>query len=513
MNDYFEKILQAEVYEVAKKTPLEKAHNLSNTLNNEVFLKREDLQDVFSFKIRGAYNKMSKLSKSQLTQGVITSSAGNHAQGVALSALKLNCQATILMPITTPLVKVNAVKNLKAKVLLFGDNYDETYKEAIRISHERNLCFIHPFDDPEVIAGQGTIAIELEQQLKEKPYAIYIAVGGGGLISGISLYIKRIWPEVKIMGVEPEDADAMTKSLEEEKIVELPSVGQFADGVAVKKISKNTVDIGRKYIEKMIRVNTDEICAAIKDVFEDTRSILEPAGALSIAGMKKDILNSNHSNKKRIAIACGANMNFERLRFVAERAELGECKEVMMAVEIPERAGSLIYFCKLLDNRNLTEFSYRMSNSKNAQIFVGVQVYGLNDKKNLLNVFRNSEYSFIDISDDELSKNHLRHMVGGRLPKNFKEMDNRNFVELLYRFEFPERPGALMNFLNNMKSDWSISVFHYRNYGADVGKIVIGVLIDRNEILEWNKFVRILGYKCWDETQNDTYKLFLGATD
>ncbi|AIQ95003.1 threonine ammonia-lyase, biosynthetic [Prochlorococcus sp. MIT 0604] len=513
MNDYFEKILQAEVYEVAKKTPLEKAHNLSNILNNEVFLKREDLQDVFSFKIRGAYNKMSKLSKSQLTQGVITSSAGNHAQGVALSALKLNCQATILMPITTPLVKVNAVKNLKAKVILFGDNYDETYQEAIRISHERNLCFIHPFDDPEVIAGQGTIAIELEQQLPEKPYAIYIAVGGGGLISGISLYIKKIWPEVKIIGVEPEDADAMTKSLEEEKIVELSSVGQFADGVAVKKIGKNTFDIGRKFIDKMIRVNTDEICAAIKDVFEDTRSILEPAGALSIAGMKKDILNSNYSNRKMVAIACGANMNFERLRFVAERAELGECKEVMMAVEIPERAGSLIDFCKLLDNRNLTEFSYRMSNSNNAQIFVGVQVYGLNDKKNLLNVFRNSKYSFIDISDDELSKNHLRHMVGGRLPRNFKEMDYRNFVELLYRFEFPERPGALINFLNNMKSNWSISVFHYRNYGADVGKIVIGVLIHKNEISEWNKFVRILGYKFWDETQNDTYKLFLGASD
>jgi len=299
MNDYFEKILQAEVYEVAKKTPLEKAYNLSKTLNNEVFLKREDLQDVFSFKIRGAYNKMSKLSKSELTHGVITSSAGNHAQGVALSALKLNCQATILMPITTPLVKVNAVKNLKAKVILFGDNYDETYREAIRISQERNLCFIHPFDDPDVIAGQGTIAIELEQQLKEKPYAIYIAVGGGGLISGISLYLKKVWPEVKIIGVEPEDADAMTKSLEEEKFVELSSVGQFADGVAVKKIGKNTFDIAKKYIDKMIRVNTDEICAAIKDVFEDTRSILEPAGALSIAGMKKDIVISNCFFRKK----------------------------------------------------------------------------------------------------------------------------------------------------------------------------------------------------------------------
>ena len=513
MNDYFEKILQAEVYEVAKKTPLEKAHNLSNMLKNEVFLKREDLQDVFSFKIRGAYNKMSKLSKSQLAQGVITSSAGNHAQGVAMSALKLNCQATILMPITTPLVKVNAVRNLKAKVILFGDNYDETYGEAIRISKERNLSFIHPFDDPEVIAGQGTIAIELVQQLKEKPYAIYIAVGGGGLISGISLYIKKFWPEVKIIGVEPEDADAMSKSLEASKIVELSSVGQFADGVAVKKVGNNTFDIGSKYIDKMIRVNTDEICAAIKDVFEDTRSILEPAGALSIAGMKKDILISNHLNKKMVAIACGANMNFERLRFVAERAELGECKEVMMAVEIPERAGSLIDFCRLLHKRNLTEFSYRMSNSINAQIFVGVQVYGLIDKKRLLNEFQKSQYPFIDISDDELSKNHLRHMVGGRLPNNCKEMNNRNFVELLYRFEFPEKPGALINFLNNMKSNWSISVFHYRNYGADVGKIVIGVLIDTTEIEEWNNFVKDLGYKYWDETKNNTYKLFLGASN
>ncbi len=512
MKEYFKKILQAQVYEVAKITPLDKANNLSNILNNDVFLKREDLQEVFSFKIRGAYNKMSKLTKSQLANGVITSSAGNHAQGVALSALKLNCEATILMPVTTPLVKVNAVKNLKAKVILFGDNYDETYKEAIRISEERKLCFIHPFDDPEVIAGQGTIAIELQQQLNEPPYAIYIAVGGGGLIAGISIYIKKIWPEVKIIGVEPEDANAMSLSLKESRIVELSSIGQFADGVAVKKVGNNTFDIGKKYIDKMVTVNTDEICAAIKDVFEDTRSILEPAGALSIAGMKKDILESKYNNKKMIAIACGANMNFERLRFVAERAELGECKEVMMAVEIPEKAGSLIDFCKLLKDRNLTEFSYRMSNSKDAQIFIGVQVYGLNDKEKLLKIFNDSQYPYIDISNDELSKNHLRHMVGGRLPQNINEFKNSNFVELLYRFEFPERPGALMNFLKNMKSNWTISVFHYRNYGADVGKIVIGVLINNNEKKEWNKFIKLLGYKYWDETNNQTYKLFLGAS-
>ena len=511
MEDYFKKILQAKVYEVAKKTPLEKAKNLSKTLNNNIFLKREDLQDVFSFKIRGAYNKMRKLAKSQLSNGVITSSAGNHAQGVAQSALKLNCSATIVMPKTTPLVKVKAVKNLKAKVILYGDNYDESYKEAIRISEDRKLCFIHPFDDPEVIAGQGTIAVEIEQQLSKPPHAIYVAVGGGGLIAGISLYIKKIWPTVKIIGVEPEDADAMTKSLKNLEIVELSSVGQFADGVAVKKVGMRTFEIGKKYIDKMITVNTDEICAAIKDVFEDTRSILEPAGALSIAGMKKDIFESNYMNKNLIAIACGANMNFERLRFVAERAALGEYKEAMFAVEIPEKAGSLIEFCTLLKNRNLTEFSYRMSNSINAQIFVGIEVNGLIDKTNLLDVFNNSNYSFIDISEDELSKNHLRHMVGGRLPQQFSESDKLNYVELLYRFEFPERPGALINFLKKMKSNWTISIFHYRNHGADVGKIVIGVLIDSSEIKEWNKFVELLGYEYWDETDNQTYKLFLGA--
>ena len=513
MEDYLKKILQAKVYEVAKKTPLEKANNLSKSLNNNIYLKREDLQDVFSFKIRGAYNKMSKLSKSQLSNGVITSSAGNHAQGVALSALKLNCSATILMPITTPLVKIKAVKNLKAKVILYGENYDETYKEAKRLSEEKNLCFIHPFDDPEVIAGQGTIAVEIEQQVTEPPDAIYVAVGGGGLIAGISIYIKKIWPSVKIIGVEPEDADAMTKSLKNLKIIELSSVGQFADGVAVKKVGKETYEIGKKYIDKMITVNTDEICAAIKDVFEDTRSILEPAGALSIAGMKKVIFELNYINKNMIAIACGANMNFERLRFVAERAALGEYKEAMFAVEIPEKAGSLISFCSLLNGRNLTEFSYRMSNSTKAQIFVGIEVNGRIDKDNLLIKFKNSDYSFIDISKDELSKNHLRHMVGGRLPQKFSSLNDVNHVELLYRFEFPERPGALINFLKNMKSNWSISIFHYRNHGADVGKIVIGVLIDSTDINEWNQFVERLGYEYWDETNNQTYKLFLGSSE
>jgi len=512
MKEFLKKILQARVYEVAKETPLEKAAILSRRFNNNILLKREDLQSVFSFKIRGAFNKMRNLSSQQLSKGVITSSAGNHAQGVALSALKLNCKATILMPITTPLVKINAVKELKAEVILFGENYDETHKEAIRLSQERDLCFIHPFDDPDVIAGQGTIGIEIISQLGYAPDAIYIAVGGGGLIGGIAMYIKNLWPETKIIGVEPQDANAMSKSLKNDKIIELDNVGLFADGVAVKKVGKITFEIAKQYVDKMITVNTDEICAAIKDVFEDTRSILEPAGALSIAGMKKDIIYSKRFNNNLVAIACGANMNFERLRFVAERAELGEYKEVMLAVEIPERSGSLIDLCKLLRRRNLTEFSYRMSNSKNAQIFIGLEVNDLKDKENLINDFEKSEYKFIDISNDELSKNHLRHMVGGRLPLELNKSSEEKLFELLYRFEFPERPGALMQFLKNMNPNWSISVFHYRNHGADVGRIVIGVLIDKEEINEWLEFVEKLGYKYWDESTNETYKLFLGAS-
>ncbi len=511
MKEYLKKILQAQVYEVAKETPLEKANNLSRKFKNNIFLKREDLQEVFSFKVRGAYNKMRNLSTEQLNNGVIASSAGNHAQGVALSAKKLNSKATIVMPVTTPLVKVNAVRELKAEVILFGENYDDSYIEALRLSKERNLSFIHPFDDPDVIAGQGTIGIELISQHGKSPDSIYIAVGGGGLIAGISAYIKSLWPEIKIIGVEPEDANAMTRSLKENKIIELENVGLFADGVAVKKVGENTFEIAKKYVDKMITVNTDEICAAIKDVFEDTRSILEPAGALSIAGMKKDIDNNHIQNKDLIAIACGANMNFERLRFVAERAELGEYKETMLAVEIPEEPGSLIELCELLSKRNLTEFSYRMSNSKNAQIFIGLEVQGIKDKEKLINEFEFSKYKFIDISDDELSKNHLRHMVGGRLSSNFSESFENNFLELLYRFEFPERPGALMSFLKNMKPNWSISIFHYRNHGADVGRIVIGVLINKNEINEWLEFIKLLGYKFWDETNNPTYKLFLGA--
>jgi len=512
MKENLQKILQARVYDVAKETPLEKANILSKRFNNNIFLKREDLQDVFSFKIRGAFNKMRNLSRDKLKKGVITSSAGNHAQGVALSAIKLKSKATILMPITTPLVKIKAVRELQAEVILYGENYDESYLEALRLSKEKDLTFIHPFDDIEVIAGQGTIAVEIISQLADPPDCIYVAVGGGGLIAGILTYIKNLWPETRIIGVEPEDAAAMSKSLKANKIIELENVGLFADGVAVKKVGKLTFEITKKYVDKIITVNNDEICAAIKDVFEETRSIVEPAGALSIAGMKKDITEEKYTELNLVAIACGANMNFERLRFVAERAELGEYKEAMLAVEIPERAGSLIDLCKLLKERNLTEFSYRMSNSQNAQIFIGLQVNGLGDKELLIEEFNKSKYKYIDISNDELSKNHLRHMVGGRLPSGFINLNNNNLIEILYRFEFPERPGALMKFLKSMKPDWSISVFHYRNHGADVGRIVIGILINKKNIEDWYEFVNDLGYKYWDESNNKTYKLFLGAS-
>ena len=513
MDQFLQKILRARVYEVAIETPLEKAKNLSKRLSNNIWLKREDLQKVFSFKIRGAFNKMQQLNEQELKKGVIASSAGNHAQGVAYSALFFKTKAIIVMPLTTPKVKVLAVKSLKAEVILYGDTYDEAYFHAISVSKNRGLTFIHPFDDLDVIAGQGTIGIEILRQSDEPPDSIYIAVGGGGLISGVASYVKNLWPNVEIIGVEPYDSAAMTQSLSAGKIIELNEVGLFADGVAVRKVGKNTFSIAKKYVDFMINVSNDEICSAIKDVFEDTRSILEPAGALSIAGMKSDIEKRGLKNKNLVAIACGANMNFERLRFVAERAELGEEREFMVAIEIPEKPGSLIDLCELLGKKSLSEFSYRMSESSKAHIFMGIKVDNNKDKELLINKFNKANFNCIDLSNDELSKTHLRHMVGGRLPKindTNKENDN-DPIELLYRFEFPERPGALINFLKRMKSDWTISIFHYRNHGSDIGRIVIGILVLKSDLPKWNNFVAELGYKCVDETKNQAYKLFLGA--
>tara|TARA_Y100001968_G_C19443282_1_gene763790 strand:- start:2110 stop:3651 length:1542 start_codon:yes stop_codon:yes gene_type:complete len=511
MEDYLQKILRARVYDVATETPLEKAKNLSIRLQNNIFLKREDLQSVFSFKIRGAYNRMRQLTKEELEKGVIASSAGNHAQGVALSATFLKCRSIIVMPVTTPFTKVLAVKSLNAEVILHGDTYDESYERAKSISKEQGLTFIHPFDDPEVIAGQGTIAMEILRQCDKPPHSIYVAVGGGGLISGVSAYIKNLWPKVQIIGVEPIDSSAMTQSLEAGRIIELKELGLFADGVAVKKVGQNTFDLAKKYVDSMVTVSTDEICAAIKDVFEDTRTILEPAGALAIAGLKADVTRKNLQNKDLIAIACGANMNFERLRFVAERAELGEEREAMLAIEIPEKAGSLKNVCTLLGNKNLTEFSYRMSGRSSANIFMGVQIENSLDREELIEKFHNSGFKCIDLSDDELSKVHLRHMVGGRLHIGSKTNKESRLKELLYRFEFPEKPGALMRFLNSMRPEWSISIFHYRNHGADIGRIVIGVLVDKSDLNDWNEFLNNIGYKSFEETKNPAYELFLGA--
>ena len=438
MEDYLQKILRARVYDVAKETPLERANNLSERLKNDVWLKREDLQPVFSFKIRGAFNRMSRLSKEELKKGVIASSAGNHAQGVAMSASFLKCRALIVMPITTPIMKIKAVESLKAEVVLYGETYDESYQKAMDISKKEELTFIHPFNDPEVIAGQGTIGIEILRQSIMTPDAIYLAVGGGGLISGVAAYIKAIWPTIKIIGVEPEDACAMTLSLKQNKIIELDNIGLFADGVAVRKVGDETFALAKKNVDKMVTVSTDEICAAIKDVFEDTRSILEPAGALAIAGLKSDIATNKIENQNLVAVACGANMNFERLRFVAERAELGEEREAMLAVEIPEKAGSLKLLCQALGSRSLTEFSYRISKGIKAQIFMGVQVSNFNDRRNLIEEIKNNGFHCSDLSNDEFSKVHLRHMVGGRLPSSINELSGA----LLTKSIIPESETA-----------------------------------------------------------------------
>ncbi|MFM2079830.1 MAG: threonine ammonia-lyase, biosynthetic [Cyanobacteriota bacterium] len=507
--DMLQRILRARVYDVAIESPLDAAPNLSRRLGNTVLLKREDLQPVFSFKLRGAYNRMAGLSPAELERGVIAASAGNHAQGVALGAQKLGCRAVIVMPVTTPEMKVRAVAARGAEVLLHGDTYDAACAEALRLAEERGLTFIHPFDDPDVIAGQGTIALEILRQCSEPPDAIYVAVGGGGLIAGIAAYVKSLWPRVEVIGVEPEDADAMTRSLALGERVTLEQVGLFADGVAVRRVGERTFALARRYVDAMVTVDTDAICAAIKDVFEDTRSILEPAGALAVAGLKADVARRGLKGRTLVAVACGANMNFDRLRFVAERTEISEDREAMLAVEIPERAGSLREFCNLLGHRNLTEFSYRLADPSRAHIFVGVQTSGSRDEQDLIHDVRAAGFPCLDLSSDELAKLHLRHMVGGRMPAGTGEAAGHG-RELLYRFEFPERPGALMRFLTSLHPDWNISIFHYRNHGADVGRIVVGVQVPPAEMAQWQNFLDGLGYRYVDETDNPAYRLFLG---
>jgi threonine dehydratase len=502
MTDYLARILTARVYDVAQESPLELAPNLSRRLNNRLLLKREDLQSVFSFKLRGAYNKMAQLSPEQLAKGVVTASAGNHAQGVALGAKKLGTKAIIVMPTTTPQVKIDAVRAREGNVVLHGNSYDDACAHARQIEAEQGLTFVHPFDDPDVIAGQGTIGMEILRQYQKPIHAIFVAIGGGGLIAGVAAYVKRLYPETKIIGVEPVDADAMSQSLKAGKRVKLSQVGLFADGVAVKEVGVETFRLCQQYVDEVLLVNTDDICAAIKDVFEDTRSILEPAGALAIAGAKAYVAREKITDQTLVAIACGANMNFDRLRFVAERAEVGEGREAILAVTIPEERGSFRRFCTALGNYSLTEFNYRMSNDSAAHIFVGVQVRSQADTQAIVAKLESEGFATLDLTADEMAKLHLRHLVGGRSPVAQEE--------LLYRFEFPERPGELTRFLNSMHPNWNISLFHYRNHGADYGRILIGIEVPEAEREDWQEFLRRSEYTYWEETSNPAYRLFLG---
>jgi threonine dehydratase len=500
--DYLEMILNARVYDVAIESPLHDAAKLSARLQNRVLLKREDLQPVFSFKLRGAYNKMAHLTKEQLKRGVICASAGNHAQGVAMGAQKLGCTATIVMPATTPEIKVAAVAARGAKVVLHGESFDEAFAHSQKLLIKHNLTYIHPFDDPLVIAGQGTVGMEILRQFNGPIEAIFVAIGGGGLMAGIAAYVKRLRPEIKLIGVEPVDADAMYRSLAADKRVVLPHVGLFADGVAVKQVGEETFRICRELVDEVILVDTEAICAAMKDMYDDTRSIVEPAGALGIAGAKVYAAREKIKNKNLVAIACGANMNFDRLRFVAERAELGEKREAIIAVTIPETPGSFKHFCSLLGKRNITEFNYRYADNREAHVFVGVSVQQASDTKKLLSELRRDGLKALDLSDNEMAKLHVRHLVGGRAPNATHEM--------LYRFEFPERPGALMNFLNKMGHNWNISLFHYRNHGADYGRVLVGLQVPPKEKAAFKEFLKTLGYAYADESGNPAYNMFLG---
>lgn len=498
---YLKKILDARVYEVARETPLEFASVLSKRVRNRVFLKREDLQPVFSFKCRGAYNKMAHLSAAMLKRGVICASAGNHAQGVALGARKLGTKAVIVMPRTTPQIKVDAVHNLGGNVVLHGDNYDAAYVHARELATKRKLVFVHPYDDPEVIAGQGTVGLEILKQHVGKLDAVFVPIGGGGLIAGIAAYIKQTRPGVKVIGVEPEDADAMYRSLKAGKRIVLDHVGIFADGVAVRQVGEETFRLCQKLVDEVVVVSNDEICAAIKDVFEDRRSILEPAGALSVAGLKRYVERKRVRGKNFIAIASGANVNFDRLRYVSERAEIGERREAIFAVTIPERAGALKKFCAILGDHNITEFNYRFDDSKAAHIFVGLQIRNAAEVTALARSLRRSGYAALDLTDNEMAKLHIRHLVGGRAPEATHE--------IIYRFEFPERPGALMRFLVKMGGRWNISLFHYRSHGADFGRVLVGMQVPPKDMRAFQTFLDSLGYEYVDETRNPAYKLFL----
>ena len=498
---YLKKILTSKVYEIAKETPLDYAKLLSARINNNIYLKREDSQQVFSFKIRGAYNKMANLSRKELDRGVIAASAGNHAQGVAISAKKLGCRAVIVMPISTPQVKVDAVKRLGGEVVLAGTSYSDAYAHAIELEKKEKLTFVHPFDDPDVIAGQGTIALEILRQSPQKPDAIFCAIGGGGLIAGVAAYVKALDPSIKVIGVQTEDSCAMIKSINANRRVNLSDVGLFSDGTAVKQVGVETFKLCKEFVDDYITVNTDEICAAIKDVFQDTRNILEPAGALSLAGAKKYTNKHQWQSKNIIAIMSGANMNFDRLRFVAERSEVGEHKEAIFSVTMPEVKGSFKLLCASIGNRSVTEFNYRISDKELAHVFVGEQTSSTEDTEKIQQLLEKKKFIVLNLTNNDLAKTHLRYMVGGRSDL----ADN----EVLYRFEFPERPGALMRFLESMNPEWNISLFHYRNMGGDFGHVLVGIQVPTSDKKAFKAFLEQLGYPFVNETDNPAYKLFL----
>lgn len=500
--DYLERIQNASVYDVAIQSPLELANNLSARLDNRVWLKREDLQPVFSFKLRGAYNKLASLSDSELANGVICSSAGNHAQGVALAAQRRGTRSVIVMPVTTPSIKVDAVKALDGDVILFGDTYDDAYAHARTLEKEHGYVFIHPFDDPDVIAGQGTIGKEILDQVDGDIDALFVPIGGGGLIAGIVSYVKAVQPGVRIIGVEPEDSSAMRDSIAAGEPIILDHVGIFADGVAVRRVGDETFRLCQQYVDEFITVDTDQICAAIRDIFEDTRSIVEPAGGLSVAAVKKYVADNNISGQTLVTINCGANVNFDRLRHIAERAAVGEHAEMLLAVEIPEEPGSFKRFCEMLGRRGVTEFNYRYSNTRKAHIFVGVQLrHGEPEQHELVSLLRDGGYLVEDLSNNEMAKLHVRHMVGGRSTG----VDN----ERLFRFEFPERPGALLDFLYAVGTDWNITLFHYRNHGSDYGRILAGIDVPEGDTGRLEAHLAELGYAHWEESDNPAYAMFL----
>jgi threonine dehydratase len=542
--DYLQKTLNARVYDVAIVSPLQTAKSLSKRLGNTVLLKREDQQEVHSFKLRGAYNKMAHLTPAQLKKGVICASAGNHAQGVALSASKMGIRAVIVMPTTTPQLKVDAVKGFGGEVVLFGESYSDAYTHAVTLEKKQGLTFVHPFDDADVIAGQGTVAMEMLQQLQTQSLndldAVFVAIGGGGLISGVANYIKAVNPAIKVIGVQMNDSNAMIQSVKAKKRVTLPDVGLFSDGTAVKLVGVETFRVvnsglgDMKLVDDFIEVNTDAVCAAIKDIFTDTRSIVEPAGALAVAAIKQYVAKHKSKNKTFAAILCGANMNFDRLRFVAERAEVGEEREALFAVTIPEERGSFKRFCTLLatlpvggefttkniavqatntpakaknelelplSQRNITEFTYRISDADKAHVFVGLTTTVKGESVKVALTLSKNGFKALDLTHDDLARDHIRHMVGGH---SLLAKDER-----LLRFEFPERPGALMKFLSAMRPDWNISLFHYRNQGADYGRILVGLQVNTKDNKAFDTFLKTLGYPYVEETNNPVYRLFL----